>query len=569
MDQLDALLAAQAQAQAQPAQAPGDPLDAALAARAKAPDTTNTPKFDPSAFAGTLQFGPFDTGIPIGQTATRTLAGVGEGMNNLWQGVKERIAQAEDAISPSQPNLSSVVTGQAPQSRADQVRADIAESRRLDAPLNATTAGMVGNDAGTMAAAAPAAFIPGANTMLGAALIGGGTGYLSPSLSSAETAANTGLGAAGGVAGNLVGKLVGALGARPATVDAELSAAQKGAAQSASDLGFQLTPAKRSGNAVQQQIEAMLQSRPETSGPFNAIAANNQAAGNRIAANAIGVDAPELSAPVLQKAESQIGSVFDKARGIESVPINPDEALSGLAGIESKYEGQYLGNSTVTDHPLFNRVLQFAADGAPSGDQVVTLSSNLGKAARTQMTSQGGDRALGMALYDTKDLIDQSLQGAAGPELSEQLANAREQYRNLMNLTARNNVVNPSSGNVNLKALSTALMQKDKGGFTFGNNDSDLYQAARFAQAFPDIVGNSGTATRMPLSLAEMPSAAGYWALSRAYMNPAVRGMATAAAWPAQKLAQALIAGGRAAETAVGPGIAGRIGTATALGYQP
>ena len=29
-----------------------------------------------------------------------------------------------------------------------------------------------------------------------------------------------------------------------------------------------------------------------------------------------------------------------------------------------------------------------------------------------------------------------------------------------------------------------------------GRTDNDLYNAARFTQAFPDIVGNSGTATR-------------------------------------------------------------------------
>jgi hypothetical protein len=65
-----------------------------------------------------------------------------------------------------------------------------------------------------------------------------------------------------------------------------------------------------------------------------------------------------------------------------------------------------------------------------------------------------------------------------------------------MNLTAKTNVVNPSSGNVSGRGLANTLMQKDRGGFTMGRNDTDLYNAARFVQAFPDIVGNSGTATR-------------------------------------------------------------------------
>ena len=53
---------------------------------------------------------------------------------------------------------------------------DIEESRRLDAPLMDTGAGTAGNIVGTAATLAPAALIPGANTVVGAGLIGAGTG---------------------------------------------------------------------------------------------------------------------------------------------------------------------------------------------------------------------------------------------------------------------------------------------------------------------------------------------------------------------------------------------------------
>lgn len=53
---------------------------------------------------------------------------------------------------------------------------DIEESRRLDAPLMDTGAGTAGNIVGTAATLAPTALIPGANTILGAGLIGAGTG---------------------------------------------------------------------------------------------------------------------------------------------------------------------------------------------------------------------------------------------------------------------------------------------------------------------------------------------------------------------------------------------------------
>lgn len=520
--------------------------------------------YDPSAGGSTLQVGPWDTGVPIGQGTTRFLAGAGEGLTNLWRGVKERGAQALDAIDPQQQNLTGLVTGQQPQSRADAVKADIAESRRLDAPLNATGAGTAGNIGGTFAGAFPAALVPGAGTILGATAIGGLEGALQPSLSSGETAANVTFGAGGGAAGAIAGKLIKALArpgakALPAAGDevpqavpgqGSLTEGQAQAARAGQNLGFQLTPGKASGSVVQQQIEAHLASNPATSGPFNAIAQNNQTTLNQVAARALGVNADELSAPVLARADKQIEAAFDQARAVPHVALDPEAATSGLANIETEHAGQYLGDRTVSDHPLFKRTLQFTVNGGMTGDQAVSLSSNLGKAARTQMTSQGGDRAMGMALYDTKNMVDDAIQGAAGPELGDSLSTARGQYRTLMNLTSRNTIVNPSSGNVNPRALATALMSKDRGGFTFGGNDSDLYNAARFSQAFPDIVGNSGTATRLGWN----PRDLAYGLGAHLYMNPVVRGVGTAAAWPARKMAQALqFAGVPQALPRVGP----------------
>lgn len=90
-------------------------------------------------------------------------------------------------------------------------RDDVAESRKLDAPLMATGAGTAGNIAGNIAALLPTAMIPGAATLKGAALIGAGTGLAAPSESTLETLKNTGLGAALAPAANIAGRGIGAL----------------------------------------------------------------------------------------------------------------------------------------------------------------------------------------------------------------------------------------------------------------------------------------------------------------------------------------------------------------------
>lgn len=90
-------------------------------------------------------------------------------------------------------------------------REDVAESRRLDAPLMNTGAGMAGSLTGNLAAMAPAALLPGANALGGAAAYGAVTGALAPSADSGETLKNVAVGGALGPAAILAGRGLGAL----------------------------------------------------------------------------------------------------------------------------------------------------------------------------------------------------------------------------------------------------------------------------------------------------------------------------------------------------------------------
>lgn len=79
-------------------------------------------------------------------------------------------------------------------------REDVAESRKRDAPLMNTGAGLAGDVAGNLAMTAPAAMIPGAATIRGGAAIGSLLGLLQPSVSTSETMGNTALGGVAGAA---------------------------------------------------------------------------------------------------------------------------------------------------------------------------------------------------------------------------------------------------------------------------------------------------------------------------------------------------------------------------------
>jgi hypothetical protein len=227
---------------------------------------------DPSAGGSTLKPIGFDTGIPLSQGMNRFLAGAGKATTDIGRGVGQMIGL--------------------------ESRKDVAASRALDAPLMRTGAGKAGFIAGTAADALPAAFIPGANTMLGAGAIGAGMGLMQPSTSTGETARNTLFGGAAGPASLLVGRGVGALyqGAKSAieplfrggqervaarTLQAFAGGPQE-AQQAASSIanagptlpGVQPTAAEVANNAGIAQLERSLRNNPEY---LNALTQRNQA----------------------------------------------------------------------------------------------------------------------------------------------------------------------------------------------------------------------------------------------------------------------------------------------------
>ena len=80
------------------------------------------------------------------------------------------------------------------------------------------------------------------------------------------------------------------LGAVGPDTSAGLTAAQQAILGRGKEMGFRTTPGQETGSRSLQQMEARMESSPFTSGPFNAIKAENQKILNRATAQAIGVD---------------------------------------------------------------------------------------------------------------------------------------------------------------------------------------------------------------------------------------------------------------------------------------
>lgn len=297
-----------------------------------------------------------------------------------------------------------------------------------------------------------------------------------------------------------------------------MTAMQRDVMERGTQLGMRLTPGQATGSKALQQMEAKLESQPMTSGPFNAVKENNSRVVARETARAIGETGNEVNAGVIDNAFERLGRVFRDAADETPRQIDPADFFNRFSAWHDETRGVTKGFS---NHPLVNDVVDMASNGTATGKQLQALTSKLGNAAKNEMTTASGDRQLGLALYDVKNYVDDLLQQGMSGDRASKFSQARTQYRNLMNITSRTGVVDPSTGNVSGKALANLLQQKDKRGFLRDQNRTGMYDAARFSKAFGPIVGDSGTATRSPIQgVTEMALRIPYNIAARAYTSP-------------------------------------------------
>lgn len=169
------------------------------AGRIKAQESADRASYDPT----------------IDMSATeRALAGAGKAFSDLGVGAGQLARAGIEAVAPPKKSLSDLVTGGAGKSFADTLglptQAEIDERKKRDAPLMSTTAGAVGNVVGNVAAAIPTVFIPGAQSLAGAALVGAVQGLVQPVASDESRLSNTALGGAAGAGGVALGRTLAA-----------------------------------------------------------------------------------------------------------------------------------------------------------------------------------------------------------------------------------------------------------------------------------------------------------------------------------------------------------------------
>lgn len=406
-------------------------------------------------------------------------AGVGKSMTDLARGVGQMANPVMDVVAPRQIGLSNLVLDTKPESRVEQGRREISESRSRDSSLMNTGAGAVGNFAGNVAMLAPTAMIPGANTVAGAGLIGATTGLLQPSTSTKETLLNIGLGGAGGAAGQKVANTLPGMAQAWKTKAADeaasqgAAAAQKfAAATKANQLGYVVPPADLNPGMLSEALSGM-SGKIKTA---QVASQRNQGVTDKLARKALGLaDDAVLDADALQSIRRQAGQAYDSVKQIG--PVQADKVfMDALDSIASTQQGAGrsfpgLQNNGVVD--LVASLKQQSFDAGDAVDATKVLREVADKAYRQ------GDTSLGKAAKEASNalegVLERNLQAAGNPDALKAFQDARK-------LIAKTYTVqkglNAETGSVSAQALAKELA---KGKPLSG----ELKDVAQFGAAFP------------------------------------------------------------------------------------
>lgn len=415
---------------------------------------------DPSE--GGLPFRPFgiDTGMTMPQGVSRFAAGVGSGLTDLATGVGQRFGMVDQA--------------------------SVDEKKNLDAPLMDTGAGMAGNITGKVAGTAPAMFIPGANTLVGAGAIGAGLGAMEPTKTGESVGMNMALGGLGGAGGQMAGQ---ALGRFVKPVQNQLDQVEQGLVKSAQGKGIPLDAADLTGSRPLKTMRDVMGQLPLTADRQAAVQGTKQAAFNKAVSGTFGSSEEAITPNVLQAARGRIGQQFTdlSSRNAANIDNSAMGKLSSVIDEANRYSTPDVAKivSNYTDD-ILSRV---DANGQIPGKAYRALDSQMGKALRS---SSSGDvrNAVGQLRDTLREAMDASISQADQAGWKE----ARSQYANLMKVAPL--AAKSETGDVSGRALLGAALRGSKSSAFSGGGD--LGELGRIGKAFvAEQTPNSGTAQRL------------------------------------------------------------------------
>lgn len=423
------------------------------------------------------------TSSSVGSTTENLLAGAGKAFSDLGRGARQFSTELGNAVG-----LGRIAPASFGDQEVQRQRDEQAETAQRDAPLMSTKAGMVGNLVGGVAAAAPAAVIPGANTVAGAGLIGAGFGALQPVEDPSDRAMNTSVGFTAGAAGQAIGQKVSkfaadrlaARSATAATAEAQNSV-RDSLLKEAQKAGYKVPPATTNPTVKNRVLESV----SGKAATQQSAAVKNQAVTNRLVRKELGLaaDAP-LTKASLNAIRSREGAVYKAIKSAGRITAD-DAYIDDLAKLTQSVDeiSKDFPDANIGAHDDINKLvdslLKDSFDSSSAVEYVKKLrqqaSANLSFAASADPTKKALGLAQREAAGSLEDMVIRHLNATGKSGLADRFDKARVLIAKTYSVEG---ALNEGSGNVVAAQLARDLK---KGKPLSGGLDL----AARFAQAFP------------------------------------------------------------------------------------
>lgn len=363
-------------------------------------------------------------------------------------------------------------------------QAAIDESKRLDAPLMNTGAGVAGNVLGNLATLALPVGELGVATrglgLLGRAAVsvptGAAIGAAQPVASDESRLQNAVIGGALGPVGEVAGAAVGALGRRAA---ASVDPIRQRAIEFAREQNIPLHLSQVSESLPAKTMASVAQYLP-FSGAGKA-ANQQQSAFNRAVARTFGADADQLSDEVMRQSRRGLSQRFEDIYNRNDIPLGQQE-IASLAAINNAATRRLTQDEAGVVANQFDDIIgELNQAGVLTGQKYQALRSQI-------MKAEGPDK-VGQAVASLRKELDSIAASAVGPDDSAALKQLRSQWANLRTTEAVLKQVAGAGGDVRPAALWPAVRN---------GSTQEMRNLARLGQTvMKNPVPDSGTAGRL------------------------------------------------------------------------
>lgn len=393
-------------------------------------------------------------------TGDKIAAGAGSAITNLGLGIKQRFLEAAKSASDTFPSLKSLdqsLTGTNADERLAATQADIADKRRLDAPLMATTAGKVGSVGADIGVGTLAALAPGGQSLAGALLSGGAMGAAEPTMGNESALKNAKTGAVMGGAGYGLGKLIGyGAGKLSDLASAKAAANSVKDANTAAmrDAGYAIPVSQSNpGSVIANTADIVAGGRPKMA---QAASIQNQQVTNALAGKALGVPENTPITPELLNGirDDAFNAGYAPLRQAGMVTPGPSYTAA-LDSIDAASKGASRSFPDAVKNgiePLIDSLRVKSFDAGDAVDMTRILRETADKAYRS------GDNALGKASKQASNALEDAIQEHLSQSGSPDAVKAFQDARTLMAKTySVQKALNPETGNISAANLGAQL----------------------------------------------------------------------------------------------------------------